>query len=539
MSVHEFIVVGSGATGSMAAQTLCENGSAVLLLDGGQRDERYAGAIADRSFVELRESDESQHRYFLGDRFEGILPGPVRTAAQLTPPRQFLIEGAERFLPVDSEDFLPMESLALGGLGSGWGLGCCVFSAPELQKAALPQDAMRDAYQVVASRIGISGADDDARPYTYDGLHGVQPALPMDPTAAALYAGYSRKRAALHAGDFSLGRPALALLSRDRDGRRASARNDMEFYSDAGQSAWRPWIAIERLRNNPRFTYAPNTLVTRFEEGEDGVRVMCLNMQTGQEVVHRCRTLVLASGTLGSARIVLRSMRVPGATLPLLCNGYSYVPCIVPSRIGRAMPDRNIGLCQLVLFHDPRRAGDDIAMASLYTYRSLLLFRILRESGLNFKDARPIMRYLLSGLIIMGIHHPESYGPEKFVRLDADANAPTGDRLHVRFRPAQAETDRMSARERGYMRAMRAMGAWPVKRLRPGSGSSIHYAGTLPFAQDGRPFTLDPTGRLGGTRNVYVADGSGFRYLPAKGLTLSLMANAHRVAHALARETRP
>jgi hypothetical protein len=35
---------------------------------------------------------------------------------------------------------------------------------------------------------------------------------------------------------------------------------------------------------------------------------------------------------------------------------------------------------------------------------------------------------------------------------------------------------------------------------------------------------------LHGTRNVYVADGSGFKYLPAKGITFSLMANAHVTA---------
>jgi hypothetical protein len=31
-------------------------------------------------------------------------------------------------------------------------------------------------------------------------------------------------------------------------------------------------------------------------------------------------------------------------------------------------------------------------------------------------------------------------------------------------------------------------------------------------------------------KNIYIADGSGFRYLPAKGITLSLMANAHLTA---------
>ena len=62
----------------------------------------------------------------------------------------------------------------------------------------------------------------------------------------------------------------------------------------------------------------------------------------------------------------------------------------------------------------------------------------------------------------------------------------------------------------------------------------MHYAGTLPFSDDPQPFTLGTGGRLAGTRRVFVADGSGFRYLPANGLTLTLMANAHRIAQLLA-----
>ena len=66
-------------------------------------------------------------------------------------------------------------------------------------------------------------------------------------------------------------------------------------------------------------------------------------------------------------------------------------------------------------------------------------------------------------------------------------------------------------------------------------GASIHYAGTLPFGTGEGPFRLRPDGRLFESDHVWVADGSGFRYLPAKGLTLSLMANAHLVAQAALR----
>ncbi|HEY5426617.1 MAG TPA: GMC oxidoreductase, partial [Candidatus Tumulicola sp.] len=86
----------------------------------------------------------------------------------------------------------------------------------------------------------------------------------------------------------------------------------------------------------------------------------------------------------------------------------------------------------------------------------------------------------------------------------------------------------------GFVRALRTLGAWPVERIHPPLGSSIHYGGTLPFADQETAFTLSRDGRLHGTRAVFVADGSGFTFLPAKGVTFSLMANAHRVAKRLA-----
>jgi choline dehydrogenase-like flavoprotein len=60
-------------------------------------------------------------------------------------------------------------------------------------------------------------------------------------------------------------------------------------------------------------------------------------------------------------------------------------------------------------------------------------------------------------------------------------------------------------------------------------GASIHYAGTVPMTREERELTVTPACRLRGARSVYLADGSVLPYLPAKALTLTLMANAERV----------
>jgi len=528
--VPDFIVVGSGNTGAMAAQTLLEGGATVTMLDVGRTGARYASMVPDLDFVTLRATDHEQHRYILGDQYEGIPSLSVSTGSQLTPPRMHVLELVNRFLPVESDSFRPLESLAYGGLGNAWGAGACVYSDAELRQAGLDGKAMRNAYQVIADRIGVAGAADDAQRYTSANLTGIDPAPELDATCRRLYAKYRARRAALNADGMFMGRTALAVITRDRDQRKGYRYRDLDFYDDRDRSVYRPWITVDTLRANPRFHYQDARLVVRFSEHDGHVAVECLDTGTGTVVEHRARRLMLASGTLGTARIVLRSLGTGQERLPILCNPYTYIPCIQPALVGSGMPSRRMSLSQLSLFHDPDGANSDVAMGSIYSYRSLMLFRLLPQAPAAMADARILMQYLLPALTIVGVHHPQRPGPGRSLRLEKWPGSPTGDRLVADYSQTRAESRKIASRERLFTRSLRSLGAWPVKRIHPGMGSSVHYAGTLPFAGDGRRFSLTIDGQLAETTRVTVADGSGFRYLPAKGLTLSLMANAHLVA---------
>ena len=532
--MEDFVVVGSGCTGAMAAATLIEGGGGarVLMLDAGERDDRYAGVLPSGDFVSVRTTDREQYRYFLGEDFEGVPWGKVGTGAQLTPPRRHLVRKVPELLPLESDSFFPLESLAYGGLGAGWGLGCCAYSDAELRAAGLPPEAMRAAYQWAADRIGISGERDDASPYTIAQLERVLPPIELDATAGRLYASYLRRRHRVHAAGFRMGRTALALLTRAVGERGAYAYRDMDFYDDRGQSAYRPWMTADELRKRENFLYRNNVLVTRFEEVPDAVRVHGIDTAAGEAVSHVCRRLVLAPGVLGSARIVMRSFdRKP--ELPILCNPYCYLACIQPALLGAPARGRQVGFSQLSLFHDPTGSNFDVAMASIYSYRSLMLFRIVREAPIALSDAYPIMRYLAPALTLVGIHHPDERGGRRSLRLEPCAASPTADVLRADFSLSEDAERKLRDRERRFTGVMRSLGAYRIRRVDPGHGSSIHYAGTLPFDSGDsgdKPFTLRPGGRLSGSARVYVADGSGFRYLPAKGVTLSLMANARLTA---------
>jgi hypothetical protein len=530
LEIHEYIVVGSGCTGAMAAQTLIEKGVKVTMLDVGVTDNKYLHLIPDKDFISIRKTETGQHRYFTGDEAEGIPWGKVKTGEHLTPPRKHITQLVDKYLPIDSNTFFPMESLSYGGLGSGWGLGCCEFSKQELQTIGLDPNRIEEAYNTVAGRIGINGAKDDASPYTVGDLNNYQQAPILDRNHQLLFKKYTANKKQLNADGFYLGRPALALLTEDLGERKKYAYRDMDFYSDLGQSAYRPWITINELKKKNNFNYVPNHLVTDFSEQGGQIEVHCINIITNAPATFKCKKLILAPGVLGTARIVMRSLKKENAKLPLLCNPYTYIPCIQPAMMGKEAEQRKIGFAQLSLFHDEQHTNFNVAMASIYSYQSLMLFRIVKEAPLNFVDARIIMRYLMSGIIIMGIHHPEEKSRSKYLELIQDDDSITHDKLKATYIIGNEENRKIDEREKKYTRTMRRLGAYAIKRIRPGNGSSIHYAGTLPFSKTGETFTLSPSGKLNGTQNIYVADGSGFNYLPAKGLTFSLMANAHLTA---------
>ena len=92
----------------------------------------------------------------------------------------------------------------------------------------------------------------------------------------------------------------------------------MDFYSDAGESAYRPWTTVNALQREPGFEYRPGRLVTRFAERDGAVDVTCLRTDTGEtEVVSGRRPAgfqpspTTRAATACSCSAVARTRRAP------------------------------------------------------------------------------------------------------------------------------------------------------------------------------------------------------------------------------------
>jgi hypothetical protein len=528
--LFDCIVIGSGPSGSMCAQTITEAGCKTLLLDAGFTNDQSSSVHSTSDFYSIRTKGTGQEEIFLGSNFEGIDLGPTKAGSQLTPARKHLTRYVNELLPLESGTYFPLESLAYEGLGAAWGLGCYRFSDTELQKAGLQVNDINKAYQVIADRIGISYTPDDIEPYTMPATKNLQPAINIDDNSRFILERYRKRQSEIRKKNFHLGIPALALLTADKDDRKATTYSDMDFYNNQGSSAWRPSVTIEELKKKSNFVYQPGVLITSFEEADNVVHVSGLIIGTNEPVTFKAKKLFLASNVTSSARIVLRSFKKFDYNLPLLCNHYSYATCLIWNRLGKYGSPKRTSTAQLSLFHDRNNDNSDVAMASMYSYSSLMLYRVLKEVPLNFKDALAVMQYLIPAITIAGIHHPDEPGKLKYVQLRPRPDRLTNDVLHAHYEQELSEKSAIEKREKLFYKVFRMLGCMPLKKIQPGFGASAHYAGTLPFNIKEQPFTLQPNGRLSLTKNVFVADGSGFNYLPAKGITFTLMANAHNTA---------
>lgn len=527
----DVVIVGSGASGVHAAWPLVEAGLSVLMLDVGNRDDRYAGLIPDKPFTRIRREDAGQHRYFLGDEFEGVPLRRVRVGAQLTPPRRHVSRGAAGHEPLEARGFAGLESLAAGGLGAGWGAGVARFTAADLARTPLKPADLAPHYDAVERRIGISGEQDDLSAELGDHA-GMMPPLPVDAGAARIFDAYRGRRAELNAIGLRLGVSRLAACSQAFQGRGPHRLDDLDFWADKARAVYRPQWTLDDLRKRSNFWYMDRWLVQRFRERDGGVEVEARNVDSGESETVRASRLVLAAGVMGTARIVLRSLGLYDRPVPLVANPYTYAPCVNVGMLGREASDARHSLAQLTAVLAP--PGERPLHTSVYSYGSLLTFKLMKEAPIAAASARVLMRALIPALAILGIHHADDPTPAKRLRLVRGAREGE-DRLVVEYGLSDAERARIDAAERLLLRAFRRMGCLALKRIDPGNGSSIHYGGTFPMAADPADLQTSSTGLLSGTGAVYLADGSVLPDLPAKGPTLTLMAGADRIGTMLAR----
>lgn len=518
--VSDIIVIGSGPSGAHAAVPLVEAGLQVLMLDGGSVPSTTAPDAGGKTFNDIRTSDPEQWKIFLGEDLSAIPVGGLEGGlggGMVSGNRSYVLRGANEELPLDVRNGLVMESLAKGGLGAVWGAACAFFSAEDLRVMGLPAEEIAKHYDAVSTLIGISG------PHTHPNI---QAALPLDHHAEKVMKKATKKHKKLDAMHLRIMQPHSAVLTADREGRQASTLTDMDYYSDRGRSIYRPQYTIEDLQTKPNFHYNGGIIVDRLEETPDGVVVFAHRMGDRSTTLRwTARRVIVAAGAVNTARILLRTFDLFDVPVPFIAKPHVYTACLQPSTIGMAGPQRRSSLCQLLVIDEEKTPeGFSAGCAQLYSYRSLLLFRLLGNIPfLPVPETMGLLSMLSAGLVVADIRFPAIALDGHTLQLHRDT-----DRIEIICKNDMNDMRRASLKR--LHKGMRMTGLLPLKTSRMPPASTSHHGGTVPV-EDGRnlPLSVTPDGKVTRAKNIYVADASMFSSIPALPYTLTIMANARRV----------
>ncbi len=529
----DITIVGSGASAVHFALSVLEKGYAVTMLDVGYGPQETVNP--KDTLNGLKENLSDPVEYFLGKNYESLIMPDAGKEYYGFPPNKDYVFRAPAGLQERSQGFAPLFSFARGGLAEAWTGGAYAYNDEELADFPFRYQDIEPYYGKVAARIGVLGARDDLS--RFHPWHGnLLSPLEFDEHSALLYAAYEKKRERLQKKySCFLGRSRLAVLSRDLAGRKACDYSGRCMWGCPSDSLYVPSLTLKACMAFPGFTYVPNMLVTHFKYGADRVEaVAACDLERKEIREFPVRSLVLAAGTLGTAKIFLNSIyRQTGqnVALPgLMDNRQILIPFINLQLAGRPFKAETYQYHQLAMgieAADPRK----FIHGQITTLKTGLMHPIIESIPLDLKTSLFLGRNLHAALGVANINFHDDRRLTNRVTIAGDPD-PLRTALLIRYEPPEQEKKHLKSlisRVKGILLQLGVIVPPGMLHVRP-MGASVHYAGTIPMSPEKLPLTATANCRSHDFGNLHFVDGTCFPFLPAKNLTFTLMANAARVA---------
>ena len=501
----DFVVIGSGPAGVSAALPLVEAGRRVIMVDGGDDRDDHPGSSWER---------------MLGPRLESLRPDEGLSPKLCTPEARRLLGAFRRHARIEEVDFLAVGAMARGGLSRIWGGFVCELDDDDLRGWPVTAFDLRPSYDLVVSRIGVSGSDDDDMAAFYGRSGALLAPPPLGPTAAAILRRYRETRPD---PDFALGRARNALLTENRWQRQACDSSFSCLWGCARGAIYDARHDVALLRQHGNFDLR-GTTAQRLDRIDGGWEVVTA---AGDRL--RAPRLIVAAGTVGSLHLVAPLIG-SGPDLRMLNSPVMAVPLLVPGRLGHAAPAQGHSLAQLGFRLAASPEPGDHVSGAIYEVAGLPASSFAARMPLGRRAATEIFRALAPALAVATIYFPGRYSANTVTLRPSTRGA----RIELRGGVAPGFDKVARSVRRRLARIWHKLGAFPL----PGAtlamaGTDAHLGGVFPMGGTA-PHATNAWGELNAAPGLHLVDGSVLPTIPSKFTTLTIMANADRIGRHLA-----
>jgi len=515
-------VIGSGPAGVACAKALLARGATVRMLDAGLELEPDRAQTV-RQFAEAKPAawPADDRARLKGDLAAGAKGIPLKLAFG----SDFPYRETETHIPWQGRGTNVRPSLALGGLSNVWGATLLPYRDADI--ADWPVKSAQLHYRAAIELTGLAAQPDDLEEWFP--LHCDQPRV-LEPSRQArlLLHNLNRHRDALRERGWRFGRARLAVRPAD------SARGIGCVYCGFCMSGC-PYGCIfnsadimHQLSANKNFSYERDVIVTSLREDSGKVVIEGFQRKTRAPLSFEADRAYLAAGVIPTAQILLRSQSAYDQPLRLRDSQYFLFPLVLARRTRGVQIESLYTLSQVFIELCRPEISRHTVHLQIYTWSDLIGGAVRKSFGPLARPFEMLARQLEERMVIVQgyLHSDESRIIEMTLKREG-----TKDCLHLHALP-NPETRRTVKRVvHELFRQSRRLGGLvlpPLLRLaEPGRG--FHCAGSFPMREKPQPFESDCLGRPYGWTRVHAVDATVLPSAPATTITLSVMANAHRI----------
>lgn len=516
-------IIGSGPAGVSAAVAMVKKGINVTMLDAGfELEPERAKVIRRLQSLDKKDWDDGS----ISILKENMIANVSGIDSKYVYGSDYPYRGMDRYQPVKLKGAKMKRSLARGGLSNSWGASILPYRENDIKEWPINIKELEPYYRSVLSFMPLSGKADELNSILP--LYGDCQKVSICKQVSDFLEDLESNKDSLNAEGFLFGHSRLAVNFAPQPNSRECNYCCMCLYGCPYALIYSSNSTLDWLLSNKNFQYIKDVLVEKLVETDGGIKILAKSLMSDEKLEYRGSRVFLAAGTVSSTRIMLQSLEAFNRPLAFKHSDHFQIPLLRYKKTKNVKTEEMHTLTQLNIELIDKAISENTIHMQIYAYNDFydgVMNNLLGPVAPIFK--RPVEEFLGRLLIIKGYLH-SNISSQISVYLESGNN---GDLVLEGLHNSEAEKAFKKIKTK-LLKSRKYFKAIPSPKMAkldlPGVGN--HSGGTFPMKKNPSDFESDKYGRPYGFEKVYIVDSSVFPSIPATTITLTIMANAFRIA---------
>jgi hypothetical protein len=514
--MYDYLIIGSGPAGVSAALRLQNKNTCIVdagnvLINSNNEFTSLNHELSNKNIINL-----------LGKNYELIsnLIDPYNSHIKIRSKKiKEIFSGSSYLIKEFNTNFILSNnktSYSAGGLSNVWGGQLLRYTDNDFLECGdwpIGVIELNKYYKFLENEIGISGEHDHMDNYLGGVDSRLLPPVDMVPIAIKLLKSYDLNNLKLN--NLILGRPRLALITEKYNGIESIKYSQKEFWCTHDESFYTSKRTLLKMIKNNTIKYIPSEQVVDFYEENDNIIVKLLNIKNLSISNISCKKLLIGCGTIETSKLINNHYGNKGMKLPI----YDHTPATIPIfSFGNTSKFMSKSFPLQLIGNYKNKKGNNL-LVSMYYLGGLLISDFLQKYPIPYDKYFLLNKFLINNILGLQIwNKPEN---KSLLKLDSNNNI----EIKMNFDPINDYS--IST----LLKNLRILGFYGLESTAfLNKYNSWHHVGTFKMKLNPTFLEVNINGLLFGKKHTYIIDGSVIPSLSAKNHSLTIMANAARIA---------